>query len=346
MRPPHTAKRGSLTVSDIGERALIARIRARVGTPPSWIALGIGDDAAIVEPVRGRHDVLTTDSLVEDVHFKRAWTSPHDIGRKSVVVNLSDLAAMGATPRALLLSLCLPPGFALDDFDALIDGVVAEADGAGAPLVGGNLARSPGPLVVNVTAVGAVHPRRVLRRGAGRPGDELYLTGSIGGAAAGLEMLEAGVTRSALDPIQAACLERYERPEARVRCGRLVAGHRAASAAMDLSDGLADAVRQMAEAGGTGATINAEALPVEPGARAWWEARRASAVVLAIAGGEDYELLFAVPPKRRRAFQSVLAKCPGLTATRIGEITRGSDLVLVRGEHRDSLPFGFVHFKS
>src|SRR5262245_28955845 len=115
---------------DIGERALIERIRARAGAAPSWVALGIGDDAAALEPPRGAYDVITTDSLIEGVHFRRDWSSCYAIGHKALAVNLSDLAAMGATPRALLLSMALPPSLALEDFDGLVDGFLSCANAA------------------------------------------------------------------------------------------------------------------------------------------------------------------------------------------------------------------------
>ena len=208
------------TVADAGEHDLIARVRARAGAPPSFVPVGIGDDAAVIEPARGMLDVVTTDALVEHVHFRRDWTDAHAIGAKAVTVNVSDLAAMGATPRVILLSLILPPALPLADFDALVDGVVAASTAAGASLVGGNIARSPGPLVVDVTAIGAIGRRRVLTRGGGRAGDELYVTGTVGGAGAGLAILQSGTDRAALDAESAACLARYERPEARLRCGR------------------------------------------------------------------------------------------------------------------------------
>ena len=180
----------------IGEHALIERIRTRAGDPPAWVTIGIGDDAAVVEPVRGELVTITTDSLVDGVHFKRAWTSPASVGHKALAVSLSDLAAMGATPRASLLSLALPPDFSLQEFDDLVDAFIALARRAGAPLVGGNLTRTTGPLVVDSTAIGSVRPRRVMRRSGGRAGDELYLTGALGAAAAGLAMLTASADRS------------------------------------------------------------------------------------------------------------------------------------------------------
>ena len=349
MRPPHTAKRGfflSLTTGDAGEHSLIDRIRERAGAARPDVTLGIGDDAAVLETVRGRHDVLTTDSLVEGIHFRLDWTPARALGRKAVLVNLSDLAAMGATPRAILLSLCLPPGLPLDDFDALIDGVTAETSAAKCSLVGGNITASPGPLVINVTAVGSAHPRRVLHRSGGRPGDELYVTGAIGAAAAGLEILQAIPAAERTGGYTAACVERYQVPPNRVACGRAVAGDRAASACMDLSDGLADAIRQLARGSRTGASVVANAIPVDDAARTWWASAGADAIKKAVTGGEDYELLFAVPPKRRSAFARAMAKAGSTAITKVGLLTAAMECVITHGESAADLPNGFQHLSS
>jgi len=337
---------GGLTVADAGERELVARVRARAGTPPSFVPIGIGDDAAVIEPPRGALDVVTTDVLVEGVHFRRDWTAPEAIGAKAVAVNFSDLAAMGAAPRVVLLSLVLPPSLPLGEFDALIGGVVTACTDAGAALVGGNLARSPGPLIIDITAIGAAKRRRVLTRGGGRAGDALYVTGAVGGAAAGLAILLAGADRAALDPESVACVARYERPVARVRCGRMVAARRAASACMDLSDGLADAVRQLAEASGTGAQLDAEAVPLEPGAARRLGRDEADATVAAIGGGEDYELLFAVRPRRRKAFLAAVRQAGSLPVTLVGRLTGDSAVTLMRGGVPSTLNSGFRHFQA
>jgi thiamine-monophosphate kinase len=334
------------SISSFGERALIDRLRARVRLLPSFVRIGIGDDAAVLEADRGALEVLTTDSLIEGVHFRRDWTAARAIGEKAVAVNFSDLAAMGAAPRAVLLSLALPPDLPVADFDDLIAGVIAAAAAERAPLVGGNLTRSPGPLVVDVTALGSVRPRRMLERRRGRPGDELYLTGSIGAAASGLARLSDGIDRAALDGAARECVDRYERPVARVRCGRLVASSRSASAAIDLSDGLAEAARQLAEASGAGVELEAEAIPVHPGAAAWWTAAGRDPIVLSVAGGEDYELLFAVPPKRRRAFLAAMGRSSNVGCTRVGRLLRESGAWLSRGALREPLPTGFTHFQA
>ena len=330
-----------MKVSELGERALLARIRARLPKPPATVVVGVGDDAAVVMGPRNARTVLTTDALIEGVHFDRAFSSPADIGHKALAVNLSDLAAMGATPAWALLSLALPDGTAVEHVEALVDGLVALASAQSVALVGGNLTSSPGPLVVDVTAVGTVHPRRVLLRNAGRPGDELYLSGTIGAGAAGLEMLKAEVVRPGLSPV----VERYLRPVPRVRLGQAIGQARAARAAMDLSDGLADAARQLAEASGCGVEIDAGAVPIDTAARQWWEGRNEDSIVRALSGGDDYELVVALPGKWRGRLRHATRKVADPPLTRIGVLTATRDeYVLVREGRKERLPGGFEHW--
>jgi thiamine-monophosphate kinase len=333
-------------ISSIGEHALIERLRRRLRRDPDFVVIGIGDDAAVIQNARSSLEVITTDSLVEGVHFRREWTTAEAIGHKALAVNLSDLAAMGATPRAVLLSLAMPSDLPLSDFDALLDGFVALADRTGAALIGGNLTRSPGPLIVDVTAIGAVRRRGMLRRSGARAGDELYVTGMLGAAAAGLAMLEAGTDRSTLDEDSLVCVDRYERPEPRLKCAQIVSRASAASAAIDLSDGLADAVRQLAAASSLGAVINAAALPLAPGAeaRASADGQTRSALDLALSGGEDYELLFAVPSRRKSRLRAATRRCAGLPITWVGRLTTEPGTWLEQDGSRTILPSGYAHF--
>ena len=232
----------------------------------------------------------------------------------------------------------------LADFDDLIDGVARTAAAHGAALAGGNLARSPGPLIVDVTAIGACSRRRILARHGGRAGDWLYVTGTIGAAAAGLAWLRAGGAREAPDHAARECIDRLERPEPRTRCGRIIAGSRSAHACIDLSDGLAAAAGTLAQASGTGVRIDAAAVPIHQGAVAWANGSGAEPVMFALAGGEDYELLFAVPPRRRRAFETAMRRCGGVTASCVGQLTRESGAVLARDGRQEPLPTGFRHF--
>jgi thiamine-monophosphate kinase len=317
-----------MTVAELGERALIDRIRARIPAAPGYVIVGIGDDAAVVEPERNTLDVLTTDCQVEGVHFNQAFVSASDIGHKALAVNLSDLAAMGAAPRVALLSLVLPPDWPVASVDALLDGMLALAARARISIVGGNIARSPGPLIVDVTALGSVHRRRVLTRSGARAGDELYVTGALGGSAAGLRMLAANP--AAAGPR----VDRYRRPEPRTRFGLMLGRNRAARACVDLSDGLADGVRQIGEASGLGAIVDAGALPIEEGAT----------LRDALGGGEDYELLFAVSPRMRGRFQRARRLGGDLNVTRIGRLTADRAMLLSRNGSVEPLPAGFAHF--
>lgn len=315
-------------IADLGEHALIERIRSRLPTAPSFVVVGIGDDAAVIEPERNALEVITTDSQVEGVHFDLAFTSPLDVGHKALAVNLSDVAAMGAAPRVALLSLILPPAWPVAHLDALVDGMVALARRSKVSIVGGNIARSPGPLIVDVTVTGTVHRRRVLTRADARVGDDLYVSGTLGGAALGLRMLRVNHGDISL------AARRYRRPEPRLRLGMLLGRNRAARACVDLSDGLADGIRQIGSASGVGAVIDASAIPVEPGA----------SMEDALSGGEDYELLFAVAPKLRRRLEGVRRLTKDVAVTRIGRLTADRRFLLERGGTTEELPRGFTHF--
>lgn len=343
-----------------GERALIDHIRRRLPQPPASLIVGPGDDAAVVVPERGAFQVLTTDAVVEGIHFDRRFSSLSDIGYKALAVNVSDIVAMGGTPEFALLSFILPESLTLDDVDALLDGLLEMAAVARTTVAGGNISRSPGPLVIDVTATGSVRPRRILTRGGGRPGDALYVTGSIGAAAAGLGWMEGfhlkaeatpsaqgeeprGFRPQAEEPMSL-CVLRHQRPEPRVRIGMLLGRNKAASACVDLSDGLADAVRQISEASGTGATIDAASLPIHPAAASWFTGQGLDPVGTAITGGDDYELLFAVPSKRRGRLRAVQSEARDVPLTRIGELTAEPGVRLVRGEATEEMPAGFSHF--
>jgi thiamine-monophosphate kinase len=285
---------------------------------------------------------VTTDAVVEGVHFSRAYSSPADIGHKALAVNLSDLAAMAATPRWALLSLVLPGSWPVADVEELVDGLAALAGRLGVSVVGGNITRTDGPLVVDVTAGGEVGSRRWLTRSGARAGHEIYVSGSIGGAAAGLEMLDQG---SGIGDRGSGCIDRHKRPEPRVRLGIAIGRARAAKAAMDLSDGLADGLRQIAAASGVGVRIESEALPIDPGAREWWTARGIDPVMAAVKGGDDYELLLAVPPKSGGALRSLARHVADPPLTKIGVFTKDPrQLVVARAGHEDALPEGFEHF--
>ena len=340
-------------VADCSERELIARIRRQLPPAPDWLLVGIGDDAAVVEPERNRVEVLTVDALVEGIHFDRAFVPPDAIGHRALAVNLSDLAAMGAAPRLALLSMALPAALPLADFDAVTAGFVALAARHQLHVVGGNLTRSPGPLMIDVTVMGTVKRRQALTRSGARPGDDLYVSGSLGSARAGLALLQSSVV-SHQSPVERPTetddwrlKTAYLRPEPRVLLGVHLGRNRAASACMDLSDGLSDGFQQIAEASGVGMTIDADALPIDPGARAFFLARGQDAVVEALTGGDDYELLIAVRPRTQRRLTAAMRR-GDVMLTRIGRCTAERGITLraagARPIDASALPQGFSHF--
>lgn len=329
-----------MTVSELSERALVARLQQRLPAPPSWLPVGIGDDAAVVEPERNRLEVLTVDALVDGVHFDRRFTPPSAIGHRSLAANLSDLAAMGATPRLALLSFALPADLPVDAFDGLVEGIAALATTHSTTIVGGNLTRTPGPLTIDITAIGTVKRRGVLTRAGAQPGHLVYVSGSLGAAAAGLRMLQAGEAGDDM------CIERYLRPMPRIRIGQLLGRNHAATSCVDLSDGLGDGVARLTEASRVGITIDESALPIEPGARRWYADRNVDPATAAIGGGDDYELLFTVHPRQRGRLRAALAH-GDVPLTCIGVCTKEPDVLLKRAADGTTapLPEGYTHFR-
>ncbi|WP_157899184.1 thiamine-phosphate kinase [Luteitalea pratensis] len=363
----------SATCAQVGEHALIRWIASAVGSASSAdVLLGIGDDAAVVVPRRNHVDVLTTDVQVDGVHFTRAFCGAADVGHRALHVNLSDVAAMGAQPRVALLSLGLPADLEARWVADLVTGLVTAARAARVQLVGGNISRAP-MLFVDVTVSGAAKPRHLLRRSGARPGDELYVSGTVGAAAAGLAWLQSAIGRAgspsrpspqgaetdaaepgdgrfgerALPSAIEAALTRYRRPEARVSLGLQVGRNKAASACIDTSDGLADALRQLAGASGVGVRVDAAAVPVDPAVTELALRTNEDRDALAWSGGEDYELLFAVPRRARRRFLHASGRKGLPPVTRIGMCTREADCLIVQADGRESpLPGGFEHFSS
>ncbi|MGE0593193.1 MAG: thiamine-phosphate kinase [Vicinamibacterales bacterium] len=340
------------TARELGEHALIARILQRL-RPRPFVVVGAGDDAAVVAPEPRTLDALTMDALVEGVHFDRRFVDAASVGHRLLAVSLSDLAAMGARPRVALLSLALPDSLEASWLDGMLDGLLALADAHGIALVGGNITRSPGPLLLDLAATGSVRPRRVLVRSGARPGDGVYVTGALGGARVGLHALQHRHGVASPAPGDAAlaqaaypvCEQRYLRPTPRVRAGQLLGRSRAATACMDLSDGLADAARAIAAASGVGVTLDAAAVPVEPEALPWLTGCGLDPVEAALAGGDDYELLFTSGARQRGRLRSALRTFGDLPVTRIGTITTDPSVCLRRGDSLVPLVGGFEHFR-
>jgi len=304
--PRRTARR---TLADVGEFGLIDRIerRARRVSGRS-VRLGIGDDAAVLRPARGFELVVTTDAFVEGVHFRFSTEAAALVGRRALVANLSDLAAMGARPIGFTCALQAPPSLPLDVADGLFTGMLDEARLHAAPLVGGNVSKARETSLV-ITALGEVEQGRALTRAGLRPGDRLFVTGSLGGAALAVARSER-TGRSF-----------RHRPEARVAAGRALVRSRRCSACVDVSDGLAADLRHMLEASGVGAEIDASVVPRARGLAAGAEALGIDPDHLCFAGGEDYELVFGWRPGGRRGPSAAeLGRRLGAAVTEVGSV--------------------------
>ena len=312
-----------------GEFDLIARIRARAGEH-AGVVLGIGDDAALLQVPVGRQLVVTADTLNAGVHFPLD-ALPADIGWKSLAVNLSDLAAMGATPAWCTLSLSLPQ---VDSawVDAFLDGFLTLADLHSVSLVGGDTTR--GPLSIAVTAMGLVETGVALRRDGARNGDDVWVTGTLGDAAAALQCLQE--TRAVSTALKA----RLDRPTPRIAAGQRLSG--LASSCIDVSDGLLADLAHVCQRSNVGAEIELLRLPASPELSAWQEDLRWS---LQASGGDDYELCFTAAPRNRELIVQAL-DFAGVVGTRIGRTVAGSGVQAFDAEGKPwhAVRPGYEHF--
>jgi len=343
------------TIGEIGERALLRHLRARIPGGPG-VVIGLGDDAAAVET--GAVTLLTTDCLVEGVHFLREWAPARLVGRKALTVNLSDIAAMAGVPRYATVSLCLPGETPLSFVDGLYDGLLERAAETGVSLVGGNVATSLGGTVIDVALLGQAD--KILRRSGAQPGDLAVVTGTLGAAAEGLRLLVQGARLDAdgyLDqsgpwtessvPAVTHCLRALLDPNPPLAFARTLAEQDVVHAAMDVSDGLSGDLLSMCEESECMALLDAEAIPVDRAMASLERARGGDALSLALHGGEEYQLLLAVPPARLDALRDV-AVIWDLPTTVVGEFAAGPATLMLRkqGYRTPILPQSFDHFRS
>ena len=327
------------------EFALIDRLRQRLGAiAPGQLELGMGDDAALWRPSAGMDKVACCDTLIAGRHFLPD-ADPADIAFKALAVNLSDLAAMGATARAALLALCLPQAPSAQWLDRFCAGWSALAQAHDLALAGGDTTRGP-VLALTVTCFGEVPHGRALRRDGARAGDGLYVSGTLGDAAAGLAIQRGELALTG--PASQALLDRLQRPTPRLALG--LALRELASSAIDVSDGLVADLGHVLAASGVGAVVHLDALPRSPALQAAHAAQGLSAQGLLdcqLHGGDDYELCFTVPPAREPALLA-LAQAQALAITRIGEISDGNGLRLIdrQGREQAAANRGWDHFRA
>ena len=343
----------------MNELDIINKMRRRVADSassfiphPSSLVCGIGDDAAVIKSSAGNL-LISTDLLVEDVDFRREYSGPDLLGHKALAVSLSDIAAMGARPRWALVSLGFPEDvWKSETVDSFYEGFFALAGRYGVGLIGGDISRVTEKIVIDSIVLGeSVSGREVFRSGA-RPGDQIFVTGYLGGAAAGLRLLERGARlssgRSEASHEQQSIdhlLLRQLQPEPRVGWGLLIGEQQLASAMIDISDGLSSDLNHLCDESGVGALIDAARIPIDPLVTELSGRRALDPLMLALHGGEDFELLFTVPPEN-------LSKLPkrvdGVSITRIGEITAASDGIRISEGQRtwELEPGGWQHFKE
>ena len=316
-----------MKLRDVGEFALIDRIERavrRAGIGRSGVVLGIGDDAALLRLRAGEDLAVSTDAVVEDVHFRFANESARSIGRRALAAALSDLAAMGARPLGVVAALAAPPSLSLARAEGITRGLVEGARRWNTPLIGGNLARAK-QTMLTLTVLGAVRRGRALTRSGARPGDRIFVTGTFGGTALAVARAARGARLRAA-------------PEPRLAAGLALARTRGAGACIDVSDGLVADLGHLLRASRVGARIDPARVPRPPGFAAACARLGVDPERLALAGGEDYELLFTLRPEGPGA--AALQRKLGVPVAEIGVVTRGRGL---RPPTSRSLP-GFRHF--
>lgn len=329
-----------MLLRELGEFGLIERIRQ--ATPKGrGVRIGIGDDAAWLE-CRNRTFLITSDLLIEGIHFNLKWTSFYALGYKTLAVNLSDLAAMGASPAYLILSLGIPVDFHAEDVEEFYRGIRALASRSGVALVGGDTSASA-RFFINACAVGH-SPHRPVTRGGARAGDDLYVTGTLGDSALGMKLLKEKGVRAG-NRNYAYLISRHRFPSPRLTAGAALAREGIARAMIDVSDGLLQDLSHLCKASGVGAVVWEEALPLS---RAYRTAAEKKGLLYALTGGEDYELLFSLRRRDRNRLEKIRRRL-GVPVARIGMCVssrKGITVINRHGRPRTLSTTGYDHFRD
>ena len=335
-----------MDIKELGESGLIQRIADTYRSSDSSVIAGIGDDAAALK-VSGHNILLTTsDILLEDVHFNLSFTDSYHLGRKALAVNLSDIAAMGGTPRFFVVSLALPAHISVSFIDDLYRGIMELASEFSTILVGGDTNASPEKLMIALTVLGEVHPDHLLMRSGAQVGDSLFVTGTIGDAALGLMNLQTNPTAISQSPVSG-LVAKHLSPFPRIKEGQVLSGNGLASSLIDISDGLLTDLKRILTASGKGATVWIEKLPLSSEFKQSETPHHCNKIEYALTGGEDYELLFTCPPSKETQLSQAASKAE-FTVTKIGTITDSQELVVL-DQHEQPYPLGklgYDHFLS
>lgn len=341
-----------MKLGEIGEFGLISRIAADVAGGTGVIT-GIGDDAAVTTLTPGMQLLTSTDMLLEGVHFRTSWHDPYRLGRKSLAVNISDIAAMGGIPRWATLSLAIPADLPLDFLDEYTRGFLSMAAEHCVTLVGGDTCSSKTGLVISVTIMGEQHPELIVRRSGAHPGDEIWVTGTLGDAALGLSLLESKKLPlpqgegwgEGGEEVADYLLSRLLDPIPRTAAGRTLAESGLISAMIDISDGLVADFEHIAQLSGVGGELVLDTLPLSAAFRNVAASLPTFPCQLALTGGEDYELAFTAPLANREKIADLMKKC-GIDAAPVGIVTPLPGVRVVHPDGREFIPqrHGFTHF--
>ena len=334
-----------MDIKEIGESGLIQRIADTYQSSHSSVIAGIGDDAAALKVSNQTILLTTSDLLIEDIHFDLRFTDSYHLGRKSLAVNLSDIAAMGGTPRFFVVSLALPTHFSLSFIDELYRGMMEMASHFSTLLVGGDTNASPQKLMISLTVLGEGHPDHICLRSGAQTGDFLFVTGTLGDAALGLLSLQKDPDSGRQTPLHP-LVAKHLSPLPRIKEGMLLANNHFASSLIDISDGLLIDLNRILNASKKGATVRLNDLPLSREFQEFESSRSFNKISYALTGGEDYELLFTCPPEKEEALlRSAHEK--GLAVTKIGVITDSEELLLL-DQNKQPYPLdnlGYDHFR-
>jgi thiamine-monophosphate kinase len=316
-----------MRVGEVGEFALIARLQQRLqGKSMPQLLCGIGDDCAVLRPAAGVDLLLTTDTQEEGVHFRRDWATPEEIGWRCLAVNVSDIAAMAGRPLGAVVALSLPATLEVAFLEALYDGMQAVAVRYDCPIIGGNISQRTDTLAVTITVLGEVPGGKSVYRSGAQVGDDIWVTGELGGAKAGLEVLRRPAVVTGLP--STAVLARYRRPCPRLYEAQYLRQHTQLHSLLDISDGLSSDLRHICEASGVGARLAAARIPIGAETRRVATALGVEPLTFALHGGEDFELCLSAPPGRLDSIQAVFVQRFGCLLTRIGTVQAGNEVVL------------------
>ena len=305
----------------------------------------MGDDTAMIKPSPRKNLLVTSDLLVENVDFDHRWSTPYQVGYKTMAANLSDIAAMGGVPRYAMVVLALPKKMPLKSVTQLYQGLMTLARKYDTLLIGGDISSSPFSLMVSVMLLGEIEQGHPVTRSKGRPGDKIFVTGTLGDSNAGLEILKKGKKKGLHHPF---LIRRHLYPTPRILEGRFLASHQLVSSMIDLSDGLATDLRHLCRSSQVGARLRLDKLPASKALAAYSGGNQNTISRYGLQGGEDFELLFTVRPSKLKQFEQYRSS-GRIKATMIGELTfkkNGVTLIDDKQEERPLNVSGYQHFKS